>query len=466
MNTLILTDHLSHDQAYAAAAALRIFPEADLRITGWREICDVLEGSAHDYDTVIILGVSLLHDLTRAAMALAQLREVGCKVHYFTDDRELFASPPLNALMGVHCNRHSLANAVISHYSLSAEDLQQGQLEYARHHDTVREFIEAAWEQLTARGDDLPYRQVIESLSQDGNPEEWSLSLKSLRCHWLRYAPHPLVGTSDAMEHLRQEVSLILPCWWQDNRIPPPILLCGEAGAALRDLATMLQCPDLLPYPCASGSAEVLLEAFSRAAGKAILLEEIGVLPPVLQTAVLGYLDTGRLVLLGKSLEANVRLVATTHQELSPLVQSGQFLRPLWQRLQICQFHLPPLRERLEDLEDLASDLAWRRGIALPPEFLPALYGYDFPGNEEELGLLLERAGLSSIEDFRQYAQGLLQEPLFPLGATPAPGGASPEDLESAMRLHVRAIVEKCGGNKSQAAQRLGITRTTLRKYL
>ena len=228
----------------------------------------------------------------------------------------------------------------------------------------------------------------------------------------------------------------------------------------------MLQCPDLLSYPCGSGSEELLLQAFSHAEGRTLLLEEIGALPLALQAAVLAYLDTGRLVLLGRSAEANVRLVVTSHQELSALAQSGQFLKPLWQRLQVCQFRLPPLRERLEDLEELAGNLAWRRGIDLPPDFLPALRGYDFPGNEEELGLLLERASLSSAEAFRQYAQGILQEPPFPPGASQAPAGAFPDDLESAMRLHVRAIVEKCGGNKSQAAQRLGITRTTLRKYL
>ncbi|MBQ4479675.1 MAG: sigma 54-interacting transcriptional regulator [Victivallales bacterium] len=462
MNTLILTDHLSHDQAYAAAAALRVFPDAELRIAGWRQVCDILEGPAHDFDCVLLLGISLLHDVTRAAMALAQLREVGCKVHYFTDDRELFAPSPLDALMAVHCNRHSLANAVISHYSLSADDLQQGQLGYARHHDAVREFIEASWDHLNTYGEELPYRQVIEALSQEGDPSGWSLSLQSLRCRWLRYGARPLVGTGDAMERLHQELGQVLPCWWQDNRIPPPILLQGEPGAALRDLAAMLQCPSLLPFSCAGGSEEMLLQAFSHAEGGTLLLEEIGALPMGLQAAVLAYLETGRLVLQGRSLEANVRLVATTHQELSPLAQSGQFLKSLWRHLQVCQFRLPPLRERLEDLEELAGELARRRGIDLPPDFLPALQGYDFPGNEEELGLLLERASLSTAEGFRRHAQSLLEEPR----KAPSPAGAFPDDLESAMRLHVRAIVEKCGGNKSQAAQRLGITRTTLRKYL
>ncbi|MBR6470391.1 MAG: sigma-54-dependent Fis family transcriptional regulator [Victivallales bacterium] len=465
MSTLILTDHLSHDQAYAAAAALRVFPEADLRIIEWRQACDVLEGSAHDYDTVIILGVSLLHNHTRAAMALAQLREVGCKVHYFTDDREFFTPPPLNQLMGIHCDRHSLANAVLSQYALSADDLRQGQAECRSHRALVGEFIEASWERLHQGDGDASYRQVIEALSQDGNPENWSLSLKALHRHWLRHAPHPLVGTCAGMESLHRSIEELLPRWWQDGLSPSPLLLCGEPGTPLRDLAVMLQCPSLTSFPCGSALGESLSQALVQADAGAILLEDIEALPPASQTLLASFLDTGRVAVAGKSHAVEARLIATTHQNLPALVKAGQFLPSLWRRLQTCQLWLPPLRERLEDLPEIATELCRRRGFALPAGVLESLQGYDFPGNEDELGVLLERANLSPPESFRQHVRLLLDAPPS-RAVSPGVDGNPPEDLESAIRLHVRTMVEKCGGNKSQAAQRLGITRTTLRKYL
>ena len=464
MSLLILTDHLSHDQAYAAAAALRKFPEADLRVVGWRQICDLLEGPAHDYDILLILGVSLLHDLTRAAMALVQLQEVGCKVHYFTDDREFFTPPPLNQLMSIHCERHSLGNAILNQYALPAEDLRQGQLEYLHHHALVGEFIEASWERLNSEGDDSSYRQVIEALSQDGNPENWSLALQSLHRHWVRYAPHPLVGSCDAMLILRQRLGELLPRWWQDGLSPTPLLLQGEPGTPLRDLAAMLQCPSLMVFPCNNGTEEQFLQKLLQADDGALLLEEVDALPPALQTSLLAYLDTGRLNLSGKTIASDVRLIATTHKDLLPLVKSGEFSEALYQHLQVSQLTLPPLCERLEDLEEIATELCRRRGFAVPVGSLESLAGYDFPGNDAELAILLERANLTTPEEFREYSRTL------PSGlsrqAVPAHSGTLPDDLESAMRLHVRAIVEKCGGNKSQAAQRLGITRTTLRKYL
>ena len=101
----------------------------------------------------------------------------------------------------------------------------------------------------------------------------------------------------------------------------------------------------------------------------------------------------------------------------------------------------------------------------MPAGVLESLQGYDFPGNEDELGVLLERANLSPPESFRQHVRLLLDAPPS-RAVSPGVDGNPPEDLESAIRLHVRTMVEKCGGNKSQAAQRLGITRTTLRKYL
>ncbi len=465
MTTLLLTDCNSPDQAYAAAAAMRFFREVHLRVTSWREICDILEGSAFDYEKVLILGASLLYDCTRAAMALNELREVGCKVHYYTDDENFFTPPPLNLLMKVHCNPHSLTNAFLDHSGLDANDLRFGNPDRARHYAQVSEFVATAVWQLHELHDAKPYQQVVEALSQDGDPANWSLALQEMHRHWLHHAPQPLAGNSAAWTQLRQQLDELLPIWWQDGHAATPILLRGEPGTPLRDLAAMLQCPELHDLPCRTVAASQFHQVISQANGTALLLEEIDALPLELQTTLLTLLETGRLILDRGPRNFTVRVIATTHQDLTTLVEQGQFLPELAQRLTACELVFPPLGERLDDLQCIAAELCRRRSISLPTGAIEVLQDYPFPGNEAELGTLLERASLTTPEEFRNYVHELRNSAASALSTTPFVAG-QPETLEGAMRRHVSAVVQQCGGNKSQAAQRLGITRTTLRKYL
>lgn len=462
MTTLLLTDCLSHDQAYAAAAAMRVFPDADLRFANWREICDVLEGPAFDYDTILLLGVSLLYDSTRAAMALNELRETGCKVHYFTTDREYFAPAPLGQVMRVHCNPNWLATAVLDFYDLAANDLRIDDPECSRHAPQVCQFVEAAWEYLRQSRDDAPARQVISALAQDGAPANWSRALHELHRHWLRHAPQPLPECpGEAWCALREQIDALLPTWWQESHAAVPVLLRGEAGAPLRDLATHLQCPALFTFDCATGDEALLRQAILQADGAALLLEEIGVLDFAAQRLLLHAMETGWLTRPDGTRHAvRLRWLFTTHQDLAPLTRAELFLPELHQRLQTCEIAFPPLRERPEDLETIAEDLCRRRGFPLPTHALETLQGYDFPGNEAELAVLLERASLLAPEAFRTF---VAERP--PAVVTP-PGRPATASLETAMRSYVQTVVKQCGGNKSMAAQRLGITRTTLRKYL
>ena len=467
MNTLLLIDSASPDQVYAAAAALRAFSDADLRIVNWREGCDILEGSAYDYDTVLILGVSLLYDITRTAMALNELREVGCKVHYFTQDQQYFTPPPLSYLMNIHCDPTWLANALLNYYEMGENDLRYGAPECQRHYQTIGECISAAWEYLHETQDDQPYRQLIVALSQDSDPATWSLALQELHRHWLRHAPHPLpLCSSEAWTELRQQIDQILPTWWQETHVAVPILLQGEPGTPLRDLATHFQCPALHAFDCAIGDETMLRKAILRADRTALLMEEIGSLPLSAQQLVLETLKTGWLTSMNDRRHAlHLRWIFTTHQDLDELVQEERLLPELRQRLLACELTLPPLRERLDDLETLVNEACRRRGCEVPFDALTTLQGYDFPGNEAELAILLERASLSSPDEFRQFIAERKKIPSLP-EVTSLLSEPSPGTLESAMRRHVRAVVEQCGGNKSQAAHRLGITRTTLRKYL
>ena len=459
MNTLILTGNTSYDQGYAAAAALRVFPEADLRVVSWTQVCDILEGSAHDYDTVLLLGVSLLYDSTRAAFALNELREVGCKVHYFTDDPEYFLPTPLNVLLKIHCNRMSLSTALLDHYKLAANDLRSGHPECDAHRPAVCEYFEAAWAHEREMQDSTVLRKVLEALSQEGNPANWSLALQEMHHHWMRYSPQPLPGACAAWLQLQQRIDWLLPLWWQDNHASTPILLSGESGTPLRDLAAQLQCPALYNYHCETGADDMFQEMLRRANGAAILLEEIDALPLPLQTALLVFLETARL---GCDM-LSVRLVATTHRDLERLATEGKFLPELYCHLKVCEIKMPPLRERLEDLPVIADELARRHGLVLPAHFLPALKGYDFPGNERELALLLECASLNTPEEFQ--AQLTRREASTANGAVPG-CKKLPDPLDDAMRTHVANILAECNGNKSIAAQRLKISRNTLRKYL
>jgi transcriptional regulator, propionate catabolism operon regulatory protein len=211
-----------------------------------------------------------------------------------------------------------------------------------------------------------------------------------------------------------------------------------------------------------------------------VFLDEIGDMPLPLQTRLLRVLQEREVLRLGgiEPTPIDVRVIAATHRELRREIAAGRFREDLYYRLNILRLHLPPLRERRQDIAALASQIAQRleRRIAsgCSPEalvamLLPQLEAYDWPGNVRELESVLERALLSGAhgesDPAAQFAQ--LRAMLPELGEGPdEPGGDLRALAKSAEIAHVRRMVEQCGGDLELAATRLGVSRSTVWRRL
>ncbi len=204
-----------------------------------------------------------------------------------------------------------------------------------------------------------------------------------------------------------------------------------------------------------------------------LFLDEVGEMPLTLQTRLLRVLQEKEVLRVGatEATPVDVRIIAATHQNLSQLVEQGRFRHDLFYRLNILTLELPPLRERLQDLpellEFLCQQLSSRLGEADAKwplqELLSRGLGYDWPGNIRELENMVERLLVL-------HATGLLQEGESLQQITPELyAGIEVETLSSWQvqqehheRRLLEAVLQECDGNRAQAADKLGISRSTL----
>ena len=237
---------------------------------------------------------------------------------------------------------------------------------------------------------------------------------------------------------------------------------------------------------------------FERADGGTLFLDEIGTLSLVSQGKLLRALQQGEVERVGgaRTIQVNVRVVAATNVDLRAEVTAGRFREDLFYRLDVYPIHLPPLRERREDIPLLLSHFlhlfAHRHGRRLAgyaPRAVRTLMGYAFPGNIRELQNMVERGVISADEGGvidlphllrrEQLADGTLlsinasgaladdaaapaaaaASSLFDRLAEPATGRI---DLEAVQQQLMRDAVARCAGNLSAAARLLGLSRAQL----
>ncbi len=218
---------------------------------------------------------------------------------------------------------------------------------------------------------------------------------------------------------------------------------------------------------------------FELADGGTLFLDEIGDLPLPLQAKMLRVLQEQEVEPLGSNQvkALNVRVIAATHVDLEAKVAAGQFREDLYYRLNVLTLRLPPLRERREDLpvliEHLLDDIASRSGqppLELADTAQQLLQAQPWPGNVRELRNLLERAQmLSEAEPLSaESLRTLLVNPLPAAAPAPAPvpmtGDVRPlaDSMAAAERQAILAALAACNGNRTQAAERLGIARASL----
>ena len=240
---------------------------------------------------------------------------------------------------------------------------------------------------------------------------------------------------------------------------------------------------------------------FEQAEGGTLFLDEIGDMPMDAQTRLLRVLQEGEYTMVGgrTSIKTNVRIVAATHRDLSQMIRQGLFREDLYYRLNVVPIRLPPLRERVDDVGDLATHFlksAQREGEpikSISPEAIRLMQNYSWPGNVRELENLVRR--LSALYADESISAEIVQNELNMVDRQAAPSATGPMDVSMAVETHVgqvlrefepnlppaglyQRVIDKveapliamalnaCGGNQIKAADLLGLNRNTLRKKI
>jgi two-component system response regulator PilR (NtrC family) len=324
-----------------------------------------------------------------------------------------------------------------------------------------------------------------------------------------------LIGHSPAFEQLRAQAEKLA-------RNQAPVFIHGESGTGKEVIARTIHslgaraAGPFVPVNCGAISPELMESEFfghrkgsftgagtdkeglfQAANGGTLFLDEIGELPLAMQVKLLRAIQERAVRPVGAHAEeaVDVRLLSASHQDLGRLVAEGRFRQDLFFRINVITLRVPPLRERREDIPELATHilarLAAREGGAprtLSAEALQALQRYAFPGNVRELENLLERAcalcegseiGAADIELYpEQTASGWLVD------AAPGSGGAhddaphapalqslaganvGDDASDEAERLRIIRALEQTRWNRSAAARNLGMTLRQLRYRL
>jgi DNA-binding NtrC family response regulator len=319
-------------------------------------------------------------------------------------------------------------------------------------------------------------------------------------------AAREIVAKSQVMRQVLQTVSTAAPT-------RATVLLQGESGTGKELLARALHAQSdrrdrsFIKLNCAAmpeglvesalfghekgaftGAIKRVEGAFERANGGTLLLDEITEMRLDLQSKLLRVLQEQEFERVGgtSTIKVDVRIIATTNRDLEQCVERGEFRRDLFYRLSVMPIQIPPLRERPEDIPILAHHFAQQAATeahreisAIAPDALAILQRYSWPGNARELQHAVERAVIltsgsvltaASFETIRAAVAGR-RSPIQV--AVPAAAGDSDAsvvlttlDLDEAETALIERALRATGGNRTRAAELLGVTDRTLRNKL
>ncbi len=226
-------------------------------------------------------------------------------------------------------------------------------------------------------------------------------------------------------------------------------------------------------YTDAGGRHVGLLES---ASGGVVLFDEIGEMPLTMQVKLLRVLQEKKIIRVGgtKEIPVDVRLLAATNRDLKEEVKKGNFRQDLYYRLNVVNLHIPPLRERLDDVPLLVNyflakfSLPGGRVKSMSREALIRLENYDFPGNARELENIIERS-LALCDGAEVQVHHLPTDlSIQQIHLAPAPlQTVNPHrSLEENQCEYILSVLKSVGGNKTQAAKIIGIDRVSLWRKL
>ena len=304
---------------------------------------------------------------------------------------------------------------------------------------------------------------------------------------------HSIVGDGPAMRQLLETISRIAP---KDITV----LIRGETGTGKELIASLLHAQShratgpLVRFNCAAipgelaeaelfghtrgaftGAQQARRGFFAQADGSTLVLDEVGELPLPVQAKLLRALQEGEIqpVGAGKVERVDVRVIACTNRDLADEARTGRFRQDLYYRLAVVDLVVPPLREHREDIPALAAEFARRyaerfgiQDVRLLPELLDSLQRLDWPGNVRQLEnavariVALSTGGDIGLEAFAAASTA----PAADADAEAPPEGTLSlrEQLDAVERSLIRRTMTAVGGNQSEAARRLGLSRGSL----
>jgi two-component system response regulator HydG len=310
----------------------------------------------------------------------------------------------------------------------------------------------------------------------------------------LKFDRRNLIGRSAVMTKLLETVTQVAPS-------EATVLITGESGTGKEVIAGAIHYNSprregpFIKINCAA-IPETLLESelfghekgsftgadrrregkFRQADGGSIFLDEVSEMSLAMQVRLLRVLQEREITRVGgeEVIRVNVRVITATNRDLPAAIEAGRFRKDLFYRLNVVTLHVPPLRERKDDIPPLAehflkmfAEKNRKRVRGFTPQAMDRLLRYDWPGNVRELMNTVERGVVltrSEYIDEGELTPVLLKQPE---GETASPGEVpAVSSLEALEKATILKTLEQTGGNKSEAARRLGITRRTLHQKL
>jgi len=337
----------------------------------------------------------------------------------------------------------------------------------------------------------LQYQEIVNV------KELFTDDIRNLRRELKQVSDNEIIGASGGLHEVMKAVSHVAPLTTQ-------VLLTGETGVGKEIIANRIHyssprkdgpfikinCGAILEELVDSelfghekgaftGALSQKHGRFERAHQGTIFLDEVGDLSPSVQVRLLRVLQEKEIERVGgtKPIKVDVRVIAATHRNLEELVRNGSFRQDLWFRLDVFPIHIPPLRERKEDIPTLihyfimnkSRELNLRVNPELAPGSMERILAYNWPGNVRELQNVVERALIRTrITD---PTEPLIFDEFFLAPHSPAnrflpEPGKNFLPLDQAMKQHIQMALEMTGGRiqgEGGAAELLGVNANTLR---
>ena len=296
-----------------------------------------------------------------------------------------------------------------------------------------------------------------------------------------------LVGNAPAMRAVQKSIGMLADS-------DATVLITGETGTGKEVVARAIHqhgrrgAKPFIAVNCAAIPADLLESqlfghvrgaftgavadragSFREADGGTLFLDEIGDMDPALQAKLLRVLQE-RVVnpVGGKPVAIDVRILAATHQDLEAMVRAGRFREDLYWRLGVIPIHLPPLRERLADIIPLAENFLTHTGTPrqLSATAAAALLAHPWPGNVRELRNAMERAAALARRTVIEADDLAFLHPATVAPPTDWLAGDLPAAVARLERAMIQRAMSDSGGNRTDAARRLGIHRQLLYEKL